>query len=55
MVFGGSESFPFFQTPRLLVSSDPISIGEPIPQLSVILRLIHENVHGAGLKPSELI
>jgi hypothetical protein len=29
--------------------------GEQIPQVSVILRLIPGNVHGASLKPSELI
>ncbi len=61
----GSRTFPVSRTPHLLGPPDSLSFellrfdlfssGEQIPQVSVIMRLIPGNVHGAGLKPSELI
>jgi hypothetical protein len=56
----GSSTFPDTQTPHLPCSPnspsfDLLGSGEPIPQVSVIMRPILQNVHGASLKPSELV
>jgi hypothetical protein len=61
-VFGlrGSSTFPDTRTPHLPCSPDSPSFdlpgsGEPIPQVSVIMRPISAPVHGGSLKLSELI
>ena len=51
----GSETFPVSRTPHLLGPPDSLRRGEQIPQVNVILRLIPGKVHGANLKPPELI
>jgi hypothetical protein len=60
LVFEGFENLPRFPNPHLLGPPDSLSFdllrrGEQIPQVSVIMRLIPRSVHGASLKPSELI
>ena len=58
--FEGSGNLPRFPNPSLTgltVSPSVVLLGsgEQIPQVSVIMRPIQGNVHGASLKPSELI
>ena len=52
---GGSKTFPVSRPPHSLGSPSSLKRGEQILQVSVILRLIAGNVHGARLKPSEFI
>ncbi len=54
--FEGFENLPRFPNPSLTGSHQTrCGEGEQILQVSVILRLILGNVHGAKLKRSELI
>ena len=52
---GDSETSPGLRTPTQLAHQTRRDSGEQIPQVSVIMLLISGNVHGASLKPSELI
>ncbi len=51
----GPGTFPVSRTPHLPVSPASLRRGEQIPQVSVIMLPIMENVHGGSLKPYELI
>jgi hypothetical protein len=60
LVFEGFENLPRFPNPSLTGLSgylrfDLLRSGEQIPQVSVIMRPISRNVHGDGMKRSELI
>src|SRR5208337_2657083 len=55
LVFGGPETSPFSEPPTYWAHLAQSRRGEQIPQVSVIMRLMTGNVHGARLKPSELI
>ena len=52
---GGRGTFPVSLASHLLVSPVRLGTGERIPQVSMIMLPVVENVHGAGLKRSELI
>jgi hypothetical protein len=54
--FEGFENLPRFSNPPLTgLNLTRSRRGEQFLQVSVILRFIPRDVHGAGLKPSELI
>lgn len=57
MIFelGGQGTFPVSLASHLLVSPVRLGTEERIPQVSMIMRPVAENVHGAGLKRCELI
>ena len=46
---------PFSEPRAYWAHQPPCGGGEQIPQVSVIMLLISGNVHGASLKPPELI
>ena len=53
--WGIREPPPVSRSPTYLAHLTRRDSGEQIPQVSAIMLLISANVHGASLKPSELI